>query len=173
MQGSTVVTDSVRRKIEELRKHAIEEGENLDSQVKLDDEPQPSWSLKAKLTHKPGDATMWVVTSNQDWEHDAIDDVLIIPGTIYADAEPFLPDSIILNGYFQADEDGRWVRVDNGCVPWSEPNQESPWKDSLDEFPEVISQLNEAMKIPEYQHLAEKAAMQQARRERWDAFSIK
>ncbi len=173
MQGNTVITDSIRRKIEELRKHAIEEGENLDAEVKLDSEPQASWSLKAKLTHKPGDASMWIVTSNQDWEHDAIDDVLIIPGTIYASDEPFLPDSIILNGYFQADEDGRWVRVTNGCVPWSEDDANSAWKNALDEFPEVVDELNEAMAIPEYQHMAEKAAMQQARRERWGAYSIR
>ena len=170
MQGSAIVTEGVRAKLEELRRKVAEEGREP-GPTSIAEEPEPLYELKAKLTYKPGDSTMWIVASNQDWTHDALDDVEIIPGTIYADDAPFLPDSMALTGYFQADN-GKWVHVDNGRVRVDGKNGSADWRAKLDDFSEVVEQLNAAMETPRFRHMAEKAAMQQARREQWGAFAL-
>ncbi len=171
MQGSTVVTESIRAKLEELRQKVAEEDNQLADCSAVVEEPEPVYELKAKLTRKPGDDVMWIVASTQDWTHDALDDVEIIPGTIYADDAPFLPDSMALTGYFQADG-GKWVHVDNGRVNIDRTLHDADWRDKLDDFSEVVEQLNAAMETPHFRHMAEKAAMQQARREQWGAFAL-
>ncbi len=171
MQGSTQITDSVRAKLEELRRHVEIEGESEEGERDLE-APQGVWELKASLTYKPGDNVMWAVASDQDWTHDALDDVQIIAGTIYADGEPFLPSSVTLSGYFQAADTGKWAHVDAGKVALGAGSPQDIWRNELSDFAELVDALNAAMEIPAYRHMAEKSVMQQARRERYGAFAI-
>lgn len=151
------LTKHASEKLQELEQHMIEEGDALQN-VEAE---EVVWSMNAKLTHKQGDGYLWAVPSEQDWIHDALDDVTIIPGVIYADEEPFLPGSIELTGYFQADETGKWVRVERGQVPVEIVSGDACWKSDLSEFEEVAKQLEAAMEQPEYRHMAEKAALEQ------------
>ncbi len=162
--SSLVLDAAFKAQIDDLRQHVEEEMANSSSKTTsavMDEEPLESvgeLSLKATLTHKPGDAFFWLVSSSEDWIHDALDDVQIISGTIYATDEPFLPGAPSRTGYFQSDETGKWVYVAGGKV---EANEEGccPWRDELTDFPELVEQFNEVMEDPEYRHMAEKAVM--------------
>lgn len=106
-----------RAKIDELRQHMEEEGETFDMDaVDEDDIVEASESMKVKLTWKPGAHMMFAVPSDQDWAHDMIGDIQVIPGTLYASGEPFIEGTTQLTGYFQSDETGSgssWI-----AVPW-------------------------------------------------------
>ena len=171
MQGSTQITSQVRAKLEELRRHVEIEGESPEGERDLE-QPQGVWEMKATLTYKPGDNVMWAVASDQDWTHDALEDIQITDGTIYADDEPFFPSSVVLNGYFQAEESGKWARVSGGKVALEGGDVQSAFKDGLESFEELVEALDAAMEIPAYRHMAEKSIMKQAQRERYGAFSL-
>ncbi len=160
---SLVLDTAFKAQVEDLRRHMEEDKANSSAHTAsevMDEEPlEPvgEFSLKASLTHKPGDAFFWLVSSSEDWIHDALDDVQIISGTIYAVDEPFLPGAPSRTGYFQSDETGKWVYVLGGKVEAEEGS--CPWRDELTDFPELVEQFNEVMENPEYRHMAEKAVM--------------
>lgn len=146
-----------REKLAELERHMAEMGEALECA-----EPDEGiWSMKVELVGKPGASHLWAVPSGQDWLHDALDEARIVPGTIYADDEPFLPSSIELTGYFQADADGRWLRIEKGCAPMDPASGEAGWKDALEDFDAVAAELADAMQSPEYRRMAQKAVIEQ------------
>ncbi len=161
-----VLDTAFKAQVEDLRRHMEEEGEICCSSkhsvsASMDEaplEPVGELSLKASLTHKPGDAFFWLVSSSEDWIHDALDDVEISFGTIYATDEPFLPGAPSRTGYFQSDETGQWVYVADGKVA-ADADGACPWRDELTDFPELVDQFREAMDDPEYRHMAEKAVM--------------
>jgi hypothetical protein len=156
MTTTEPIAENALEKIDELRTYMEKEGED---DAAGQEEPEGVMSLHVKLTHKQGDAFMWAIPSEQDWLHDALDDFRIVAGVVYAEDEPLLPGSIEIDGYFQADEDGRWVHVSAGRVEVDPETQDACWKNDLNEFPEVVAQLNRALEVPEYRHAVEKAAI--------------
>lgn len=113
---------------------------------------------KAKLVWMAGADAAYVVPSGQDWAHDALGDACVVPGVVYSDDEPFLEGEACVSGYFQADADGRWARVESGRAPLA--GTSVAWRASLEEFPEVMAQLEECMGVSGYRHVAEQAALQ-------------
>lgn len=158
---------AVEARIEELRAHMEAEGELgvdasdvvAETQATLDG----TYVLeqKMKLTGKPGATTMFVVPSAQDWVHDALDEVRIVAGTLYADDEPFLEGSAVCTGYFQADDTQRWVRITDGAAAVNASTGDVTWVDDLAEFPEIVAQYEECMGASEYRYVVEQAAMKQ------------
>lgn len=154
--------EAFRETVDELRQHMEEEGEL--------DEPfsgeaiEAFMSLPVKLTRKPGDTRYFAVPSNEDWIHDALDEVQIIPGVLYASDEPFIAESLDLTGYFQADDTGAWVAVVSGEVPVDADADDADWQSDLLGFPEIVRQYEEALVDPRYRHLIEQAAMECAAR---------
>ena len=147
--------------LDELAGHMRDAGELTDAgEVRVDDaglEEGLVLEQKAKLVLLAGVDAAYVVPSGQDWAHDALGDAMICPGMLYSDGEPFSEGDACVTGYFQADADGRWARVESGraaagasCVQW---------RDGLEEFPEVVAQLEECMRVSAYRHVAEQAAL--------------
>lgn len=112
---------------------------------------------KAKLVLLAGADAAYIVPSGQDWAHDALGDSIVIPGTIYSDDQPFREGDASVTGYFQADADQRWARVESGCVPLTA--QGIDWRSGLEDFPEIVSQFEQCMEISSYRHLAEQATL--------------
>lgn len=97
--------------------------------------------------------------SSQDWEHDTLGEAIVCPGTFHAESEPFQEGAVCVSGYFQADADGRWLRIDNGSAAVDISTGQAPWRENLEEFPEVVAQLEECMSVPDYRHAAEQATL--------------
>lgn len=151
-------------RIEELRQHMHEAGELIDgAQGEEFAEPAPVLDgefvleQKMKLAGRDGSTDLFVVPSDEDWMHDYLGTSSSVAGTFYSADEPFLSGSASVTGYFQADDDERWVRIDKGKAEMN--GSEVAWVNSLEDFPEVVAQLDEAMKVSEYRHVAEQAAM--------------
>lgn len=112
---------------------------------------------KAKLVLLAGADAAYIVPSGQDWAHDALGDSIVILGTIYSDDQPFLEGDASVTGYFQADANQHWTRVDSGRVPLTASGID--WRSGLEDFPEVVSQFEQCMEISSYRHLAEQATL--------------
>jgi hypothetical protein len=139
--------------VTEIVEHMQAEGESL---YKVEDSMAGMMFEKsAKLIQKAGSDTLVLVTNEEDWIHDALDDMRIFYGTVYAEDEPFAADTTSIDGYFQDEESGRWIHLSAGNAI----DDGDAWKDSLEDFPEVVEQFDRCMQIPEYQHLVEKATM--------------
>ena len=146
---------TAQERIAELRAHMEEAGE-------LGEDPEDGGKLggrmvleqKMKLVSMPGAEALYAVPSEQDWAHDALGEASCVAGTLYADGDPFPEGAAAVSGYFQADADGRWTRVVDGAVPLG-----AAWADGLEEFPEVLAELQECMLVPAYRHAAEQAAL--------------
>lgn len=147
--------------LDELAGHMRDAGELTDAgEVRVDDaglEEGLVLEQKAKLVLLAGADAAYVVPSGQDWAHDALGDAMICPGMLYSDGEPFSEGDACVTGYFQADADGRWARVEAGRVAADAPGVQ--WRDGLEEFPEVVAQLEECMRASAYRHVAEQAAL--------------
>lgn len=147
--------------LDELACHMRAAGEiSADGSVRVDDaclEDAYVLEQKAKLVLLGGADAAYVVPSGQDWAHDALGETIVVPGMLYSDDEPFLQGDACVSGYFQADADGRWVHVDCGRVPASAAGV--AWRADLEEFPEVMAQLDECMNVGAYRHVAEQAAL--------------
>ena len=147
--------------LDELAGHMRDAGELTDAgEVRVDDtglEEGLVLEQKAKLVLLAGADAAYVVPSGQDWAHDALGDAMICPGMLYSDGEPFSEGDACVTGYFQADADGRWTRVEAGGVAADAPGVQ--WRDGLQEFPEVVAQLEECMRVSAYRHVAEQAAL--------------
>lgn len=151
---------STRTKLEELKKHMLQASESLTPGLE-DEEHEEIWSLEAALVRLQGERTLWAVAAHQDWEHDMLDGTETIAGTLYADDDPFNSSSSPLTGYFQAEESGKWLRIDNGKAVIDATCGHAEWRDDLADFPAVAGQMQAAMDISEYRHLIEKAVIQQ------------
>ena len=139
--------------VAEIRRHMEAEGEDL---VKVEDSMAGlMFEKRAKLVQKAGSPELVLVTSEEDWIHDALDDMRIFYGTVYAESEPFAADTTSIDGYFQDEESGRWIRLMAGNAR----DDGSAWRQSLEDFPEVVEEYDRCMELPEYQHLVEKATM--------------
>lgn len=139
--------------VAEIAEHMKAEGESL---YKVEDSMAGLMFEKpVKLIQKKGSPDITLVTVEEDWIHDALDEMQIFYGMVYAEDEPFAADTTSIDGYFQDEETGRWIHLKAGNAT----DSGSAWKGSLEEFPEVMQQYEECMDIPEYQHLAEKATM--------------
>lgn len=147
--------------LDELAAHMRAAGElTASGEVRVDDgdlEGRLVLEQKAKLVLLAGVDAAYVVPSGQDWAHDALGDAAVVPGTVYGDGEPFLEGDACVSGYFQADADGRWARVRSGrCAVGA---RGIDWRASLEEFPEVVRQLEECMDVSAWRHVAEQAAL--------------
>lgn len=165
MSATPIARSDEQRRIEELTLHMQQEGELVEGSRGLEfAEPAPALAgdlvleQHMKLVCQPGSPELFAVPSDEDWMHDSLGEVHEVPGVLYADDEPFLAGSATATGYFQADDDGRWARVRNGRAQRTEHGG-ADWKDSLEDFPEVMEQLAQCMDVPEYRHVAEQAAM--------------
>lgn len=150
--------------IEELRQHMHEAGELVDVDGGEEfAEPEPVldgelvFEQKMKLAGRDGTNELFLVPSDEDWMHDYLGTSKAIAGTFYAGDEPFLSGSATASGYFQADDDERWVRISAGKAEMS--GDSVAWANALEDFPEVVQQLADAMEVSEYRHVAEQAAM--------------
>ena len=147
--------------LNELANHMREAGELTETGdiCMEDDALEDGYVLqqKAKLVLLAGADAAYIVPSGQDWAHDALGDAVICPGMLYSDGEPFSEGDACVTGYFQADADGRWARVEAGRVAAGAPGVQ--WRDGLEEFPEVVAQLEECMRVSAYRHVAEQAAL--------------
>lgn len=157
-----MATDDAR--IEELRQHMHEAGELVDGEAGEEfAEPAPVLDgemvleQKMKLAGRDGSTELFAVPSDEDWMHDYLGTSKAIAGTFYSADEPFLAGSASVTGYFQADDDERWVRVNKGKAEMN--GNEVAWVNCLECFPEVVAELDEAMKVSEYRHVAEQASM--------------
>lgn len=160
MNENSVANAAAQARIEELRAHMEEAGELAegapgDGQLAVD----VVFEQKMKLVRMPGADALYAVPSSQDWAHDALGETSSVSGTFYADGEPFPEGAAMLTGYFQADEDGRWVRVEDGAVRFQSGSSEVAWVERLEDFPEVMAQLEACMAVSEYRHIAEQAAL--------------
>ncbi len=156
------VSDNKKRTI--LREHMIEAGESLQQ----DETSSLVYEARMKLVGTRDSEILWLIPSDEDWEHDALDDVIVIPGVLYAEDEPFDSHDMTANGYFQDDESNRWIHVDHGCVAVNLSTGTPSWSDDLTEFPEVVDQFEMCMEDSGYRHLAEKAAMERIVRQAHD-----
>lgn len=151
--------------VDELREHMAAEGEIDASGAASGDAEGAMASLvcslvleqKAKLVHMSGAPIAYLVPSGQDWAHDALGDAEVVAGTFYGDGDPFLEGSADVTGYFEAD-DGGWSRIEKGHARACR-HSGVDWRESLEEFPEVLAELQSAMDVPEYRRVAEQAAM--------------
>ena len=89
--------------------------------------------------------------------HAALADKASVAGTLYASDELSPLGAAAVTGYFQADGDGRWARVAAGRAEVGEGD--AGWRARLEDFPEVVAQFEECMRVSEYRHAAEQAAM--------------
>ena len=130
--------------VDDLARHMRAAGElSADGSVHVPDEgltDAPVFEQRAKLVLMEGVEGAYVVPSGQDWAHDALGDAAVVPGMVYSDGEAFLPGEACIDGYFQADFDGRWVRVERGraCAE----GRAIAWRASLEEFPELVAELS-------------------------------
>ena len=147
--------------LDELAGHKRDAGELTDAgEVRVDDaglEEGLVLEQKAKLVLLAGADAAYVVPSGQDWAHDALGDAVICPGMLFSDGEPFSEGDACVTGYFQADADGRWARVESGRAAAGPTGIE--WREGLEAFPEVVAQLEECMHVSAYRHVAEQAAL--------------
>lgn len=155
------LSDEARARIEELRAHASEEGERGDSaDVAAELDGALVFEQRMALVRMPAADGLFAVPSGQDWVHDALDEgAEAIEGVLYASGEPFRPGEAAVDGYFQADADGRWVCVRSGVAACAPGSREVAWADELEDFPEVMEELERCMAVPEYRRVAEQAAM--------------
>lgn len=151
--------EATQARLAELRAHMEEAGELDQVQDSSDLDVSLVLEQKMKLVFMPGADTLYAVPSEQDWMHDALGETRCIPGTFYGDGEPFVAGSVAVTGYFQADKDGRWVRVVDGAVACADDSTQVAWRAGLEEFPEVMEELQACMNVSEYRHVAEQAAM--------------
>ncbi len=130
--------------VDDLARHMLAEGElSADGSVHVPDdglEDAPVFEQRAKLVLMEGVEGAYVVPSGQDWAHDALGDAAVVPGMVYSDGEAFLPGEACIDGYFQADFDGRWVRVVRGRA--CSAGRAIAWRSSLEEFPELVAELS-------------------------------
>lgn len=151
--------------VEELRAHMAAEGEIDEAGAACGEAREALGSLacslvleqKAKLVHMRGSSEAYLVPSGQDWAHDALGDAEVVAGTFYGDGDPFLEGSADVTGYFEADRGG-WARVEFGRSRACK-HAGVDWRSSLEEFPEVLSELQASMGVSEYRRVAEQAAM--------------
>lgn len=136
-------TARIARLVDDLARHMREAGEiDGSGSVRVPDgglEDELVFEQRAKLVLMEGVEGAYVVPSSQDWAHDALGDAAVVAGMVYSDGEAFLPGDACIDGYFQADFDGRWVRVVRGRACLAGPA--IAWRDSLEEFPELVSEL--------------------------------
>ena len=138
------VAGRIAELVDDLARHMLAEGElSADGSVHVPDEgltDAPVYEQRAKLVLMEGVEGAYVVPSGQDWAHDALGDAAVVPGMVYSDGEAFLPGEACIDGYFQADFDGRWVRVERGraCAE----GRAIAWRASLEEFPELVAELS-------------------------------
>ena len=162
-RGRPLLADGSRTEelLDELAGHMRDAGELTEAgEVRIDDaglEEGLVLEQKAKLVLLAGADAAYVVPSGQDWAHDALGDAMICPGMLYSDGEPFSEGDACVTGYFQADADGRWTRVEAGRVAAGAPGVQ--WREGLEAFPEVVAQLEECMHVSAYRHVAEQAAL--------------
>ena len=162
-RGRPLLADGSRTEelLDELAGHMRDAGELTEAgEVRIDDaglEEGLVLEQKAKLVLLAGADAAYVVPSGQDWAHDALGDAVICPGMLFSDGEPFSEGDACVTGYFQADADGRWARVETGRVAAGAPGVQ--WRDGLEKFPEVVAQLEECMRVSAYRHVAEQAAL--------------
>ncbi len=153
---SDVAADALER-IEELRRYMEEEGEPVADAVAADAlGGQLVLEQRMRLVECP-ESAWYAVPSDEDWMHDALADEASVGGTLYALDEPFPLGAAAVTGYFQADGDGRWARVAAGRAEVGEGD--AGWRARLEEFPEVVAQFEECMRVSAYRHAAEQAAM--------------
>lgn len=154
-------SETTQKCLAELKAHMQEAGE-LEQSFDL---PELDISLvleqKMKLVAMPGSGELYAVSSGEDWMHDAMGETRAIPGTFYSDGEPFVAGSAAVTGYFQADADGRWVRIVDGAASHDAEAGEIAWRSRLEDFPEVVAELEACMSVSAYRHVAEQAAMKQ------------
>lgn len=148
--------------VDELACHMRAAGEiDERGEVRVDDAGlEGSYVLeqKAKLVLLAGADAAYVVPSGQDWAHDALGQARVLAaGMVFSDGEPFLEGDACVSGYFQADADGRWARVERGRVAAGATGV--AWRNALEEFPEVMAQLEECMGVSAWRHVAEQAAL--------------
>jgi hypothetical protein len=152
-QDRTERDEHISQAVSELAAHMEAEGESL---YKVEDSMAGMmFEKRAKLVQKKGSDELMLVTNEEDWIHDALDEMHIFYGVVYAEDEPFAADTTAIDGYFQDDETGRWIHLAAGNAR----DDGQAWKKRLEDFPEVVEQLERCMQIPEYQHLVEKATM--------------
>ena len=162
-RGRPLLADGSRTEelLDELAGHMRDAGELTEAgEVRIDDaglEEGLVLEQKAKLVLLAGADAAYVVPSGQDWAHDALGDAMICPGMLYSDGEPFTEGDACVTGYFQADADGRWARVESGRAAAGPTGIE--WREGLEAFPEVVAQLEECMHVSAYRHVAEQAAL--------------
>ena len=162
-RGRPLLADGSRTEelLDELAGHMRDAGELTEAgEVRIDDaglEEGLVLEQKAKLVLLAGADAAYVVPSGQDWAHDALGDAVICPGMLYSDGEPFSEGDACVTGYFQADADGRWARVESGRAAAGPTGIE--WREGLEAFPEVVAQLEECMHVSAYRHVAEQAAL--------------
>ncbi len=130
--------------VEDLARHMLAEGElSADGSIHVPDDglvDAPVFEQRAKLVLMEGVEGAYVVPSGQDWAHDALGEAAVVPGMVYSDGEAFLPGEACIDGYFQADFDGRWVRVERGRA--ASAGRAIAWRESLEEFPELLAELS-------------------------------
>lgn len=147
--------------INELANHMREAGELTETgDVCIEDDAlEDGYVLqqKVKLVLLSGADAAYVVPAGQDWAHDALGDAIVFPGMIYSDDQPFLEGDASVTGYFQADADQRWARVESGRVSLTVRGID--WRSGLEDFPEIVSQFEQCMEISSYRHLAEQATL--------------
>ncbi len=130
--------------VEDLARHMLAEGElSADGSIHVPDDglvDAPVFEQRAKLVLMEGVEGAYVVPSGQDWAHDALGEAAVVPGMVYSDGDAFLPGEACIDGYFQADFDGRWVRVERGRAAFA--GRAIAWRESLEEFPELLAELS-------------------------------
>lgn len=140
--------EHVRRMLDELAEHmaaADERRKGTDApagtnETAADESNACTWSMPVVVTYEPPATRAWVVPAAQDWVHDALYGAVIIGGTLYAASEPFRPGASELTGFFQASDTGLWLEVAGGCCEL-DAGGELAWHRSLEEFPQVASEL--------------------------------
>ena len=153
---SDVAADVLER-IEELRRRMEEEGEPVaDAAAAGSLGGELVFEQRMRLVECSGSA-WYAVPADEDWMHDALADEASVAGTLYASDEPFPLGAAAVTGYFQADGDGQWARVAAGRAEVGEGD--AGWRARLEDFPEVVAQFEECMRVSEYRHAAEQAVM--------------
>lgn len=158
------IDEGTLEKIEELRKKVEEAGgESLAEAKEIEDE-ELLYEKRARLAMQPNSGQLVLVSATEDWMHDALGEAILYHGSVYAEDAPFSPEATAIDGYFQDDASGKWIHLSRGLA-YDTPEA---WRDTLEEFPEVVKQYEDCLEVSEYRHLIEKATMLNMARETLD-----
>jgi hypothetical protein len=92
------------------------------------------YQKRAKLVGNVDCGILWLLNVHDDWIHDQYGESYIYHGVVYSNSKAFHKLSTTVTGYFQDDETGQWIKVQNGRAIFDPNDIRQVWKKQLDDF---------------------------------------